>query len=136
MPVRAPNSIAIADRHALFHTGGPDVGGGELDGVAGTGGRAMARYQGEDDVLGADARLRRAVEVDPHGAGSPCDRRLGRHHMRGLGGADSEGERAQRAMRAGVAVGAHDGEAGLRQAEFRPDDVDDALAARFRDRNR
>src|SRR3977135_4100949 len=39
---------------------------------------------------------------------------------------DSEGEGAQRAVRAGVAVAAHDGLSGLRDSELGPDDVYDS----------
>ncbi len=42
--------------------------------------------------------------------------------------ADAVGERAERAMGAGVAVAAHQRHAGQREALLRPDDVDDALA--------
>ena len=43
-------------------------------------------------------------------------------------GADAIGERAERAMRRGVAVAAHDRGARQREALLRSDDVDDALA--------
>jgi hypothetical protein len=46
-----------------------------------------------------------------------------------LGGADAEGERAERAVRRGVAVAADDGHPRLGEPELRPDDVDDPLAA-------
>ena len=45
-----------------------------------------------------------------------------------LGGADAVGERAERAVRAGMAVAADDGGARQREALLRPDDVNDALA--------
>ena len=48
--------------------------------------------------------------------------------MLDLGGADAVGERAERAVRAGVAVAADQRHAGQRKALLRPDDVDDALA--------
>ena len=47
--------------------------------------------------------------------------------MLDLGGADAEGERAEGAMRRGVAVAADDGHAGLGQALLGADDMDDAL---------
>jgi hypothetical protein len=46
--------------------------------------------------------------------------------MADLGGADAEGEGAERAVGAGVAVAADDGLAGLRDAELGSDDVHDA----------
>ncbi len=48
--------------------------------------------------------------------------------MREFAGADAPGERAQRAVRAGVAVAAEQRHAGQREAELGPDDVHDALA--------
>jgi hypothetical protein len=56
------------------------------------------------------------------------DQRLRRQHMLDLGGADAEGQRAERAMGRGVAVAADDGGAGQREALLGADDVDDALA--------
>ena len=53
---------------------------------------------------------------------------LGGEHVRRLAGADAPGERPQPAVRAGVAVGAHDQHPGLGDAELGADDVDDALA--------
>ncbi len=47
--------------------------------------------------------------------------------MLDLGGADAKSERAHRAVGRGVAVAADDRHAGLAQALFRPNDVDDAL---------
>ena len=51
---------------------------------------------------------------------------LGGEHVADLGRADAEGEGAESAVRARVAVAANDGLAGLRDAELRPDDVHDA----------
>ena len=48
-------------------------------------------------------------------------------HVLDLARADAEGERAERAVRGGVAVAADDGHARLGEPEFRADDVDDAL---------
>ena len=48
--------------------------------------------------------------------------------MLDLGGADAIGERAERAVRAGMAVAADERGAGQRKALLGPDDVDDALA--------
>ena len=53
---------------------------------------------------------------------------LRREHVLDLGRADAEGERAEGAVRRGVAVAADDRQARLREAELRADDVDDALA--------
>ena len=50
-------------------------------------------------------------------------------HVLHFAGADAEGQRAERAVRGGVAVSANDGLAGLRDSEFGTDDVHDALIA-------
>jgi hypothetical protein len=64
---------------------------------------------------------------DAHVLGFFLDQRLRGQHMLHLAGADAVGQRAESAMRRGVAVAAHNGHAGQREALFRPDDVDDAL---------
>src|SRR2546430_17102352 len=51
---------------------------------------------------------------------------LRREHVADLGGADAEGQRPEGAVRAGVAVAAHDGLARLREAQLRANDVHDA----------
>ena len=67
-----------------------------------------------------------ALDVDGEGLRLALQQALGREHVADLGGADAEGEGAEGTVRAGVAVAAHDGHAGLRGAEFRADDVHDA----------
>src|SRR5260370_983750 len=49
--------------------------------------------------------------------------------MLDFAGADAEGQRTESAVRGSVAIAADDGETGLRDAEFRADDVHDALIA-------
>ncbi len=71
---------------------------------------------------------KRAVDLDQHVLGLLLDQRLGRQHMLDLRGADAMGQRAEGAMRRGVAVAADDGGAGQGEALLGADDVDDALA--------
>ena len=52
---------------------------------------------------------------------------LRREHVAHLRGADAERDRAQRAVRRGVAVAARDRHARLRETELGTDHVDDAL---------
>ena len=59
--------------------------------------------------------------------GPALDQRLRRQHMGQFAGADAEGQRAEAAMGAGMAVAADDQAAGQAQAQFGPDDMDDAL---------
>jgi hypothetical protein len=79
-----------------------------------------------------------SLAVTPFGARRPpdqhrswrflLDQRLRGQHMLGLGRADAEGERPERAMRGGVAVAADDRRAGQGQPQLGADDMDDALA--------
>jgi hypothetical protein len=55
---------------------------------------------------------------------------LRRQHVRDLAGADAEGQRAEGAVGAGVAVAADDGRAWLGDAQLGADDVDDPLPLR------
>ena len=105
-----------------------DGAAGIFDGIAGAAGGADMPDQREDQVLGGDAERQLALERHAHGFRPALDQGLRRQHMRKLARADAEGERAEAAMRAGVAVAADDQAAGQAQAEFRTDDMDDALA--------
>jgi hypothetical protein len=78
--------------------------------------------------LAADAFGQLAVHRHAHVLGLLLDQRLGRQHVLDLRSADAMRERAEGAMRRGVAVAADDGRARQREALLRPDDVDDALA--------
>ena len=84
--------------------------------------------QRKDHVLRGDAKRKLALEPHAHGLGPTLDQRLRRQHMRQLARSDAEGERAQPAMGAGMAVAADDQAARQAQAQFGPDDMNDALA--------
>ena len=66
--------------------------------------------------LAVTPRPRGPVERDPHRAGPVLGQGLRGQHVLDLAGADAEGERAEGAVRRGVAVAADDGHAGLRDA--------------------
>ena len=68
-----------------------------------------------------------AVDVDRHRLERPQRQRLGGEHVLDLRGADAHRQCAERAVRRGVAVAAHDRHARLGQAQLRSDDVHDAL---------
>ena len=71
--------------------------------------------------------LELAVDADLAGLGLALQQRLrGQDHL-DLARPDAEGQRPEGAVRGGVGVAADDGHARLRQAQLRPDDVDDAL---------
>ena len=69
-----------------------------------------------------------AVDGDRHRARPHLRQRLRREHVLDLARADAERERAERAVRRGVAVAAHDRHARLREPLLGPDHVHDALA--------
>ena len=96
--------------------------------MAGAARRADLADDGEDDVLGGDAVGELAVDHDLHVLRLRLDQRLRRQHVLDLGRADAVRQRAEGAVRRGVAVAADDRRAGQREALLGADDVDDALA--------
>ncbi len=70
-----------------------------------------------------------AAHLDLHGLRFELREALRGEHVLDFAGADAEGERAERAVRGGVAVAANDRQSRLRDAEFRADDMHDALIA-------
>jgi hypothetical protein len=98
-----------------------------LHGVAGPGRGSEARDQREDQVLGGHAAGERAVQSHSHLLQALLAHGLRGERVRALGGADSERQRAQRAVRAGVTVPADHGDAGEHEPELRADDVHDPL---------
>ena len=69
-----------------------------------------------------------AVDADAHVLGFALDQRLRGEHVLDLGRADAVRQRAEGAVRRGMAVAANDGRAGQREALLGADDVHDALA--------
>ena len=97
--------------------------------MAGAAGGADLADDGEDHVLRGHARRQLAVDGDAHVLRLALDQRLRGEHVLDLARADAVRERAEGAVRGGVAVAADDGHAGEREALLGADDVDDALAA-------
>src|ERR1700688_532389 len=83
--------------------------------------------QRQHEVFGGHAEWQAALEPYPHGLRPALDDGLRRQHMRQLARSDTEGQRAQPAMRTGVAVATDDQATRKAEAEFGPDDMDDAL---------
>ena len=129
MPARAPPSIDM-----LQTVMRPSIDSARIASpaysmsVAGAAGGADLADDGEDDVLGGDAGRQLAVDLHQHVLRLLLDQRLRREHMLDLRRADAVRQRAESAMRRGVAVAADDGHARQREALLRADDVDDALA--------
>ena len=120
----------VADRQPALHREPLDRRAGVLDHVADAAVDAEPADRGEHEVLRGHAGGQLAVEADrAASAACRCWQRLRREHVLDLGRADAERERAERAVRRGVRVAAHDRHAGLRQPELRADHVHDALAA-------
>ena len=81
----------------------------------------------EDDVFGRHAARPLAVDRDAEGLGLRLHEALCGKHVLDFARADAEGERAECAVRAGVAVAANNRHPRLRQSQLRADDVNDAL---------
>ena len=126
---RAPAALDghVADRHAALHRERLDGRAGVLDDVADRAVDAHLADRAEDQVLGRDAEAQLALVADAHRLGLALHEALGGEHVLDLAGADAEGQRAEGAVRGGVAVAADDRHARLGDAELGPDDVDDAL---------
>ncbi len=84
----------------------------------------------QDQILRSDPGAEFAFDPDFHRFRRAQLQRLRRQHMLDLAGADAEGQRADAAMRGGVAIPTHDRRTGEREALFRPDHMDDALFGR------
>src|SRR5206468_869679 len=102
---------------------------GILDHISGRAVRADLADDGEDHIFGRDAVTEFAVDANLQRLRARLRQALRGEYVFHFAGPDAEGERAERAVRAGVAIAADDGETGLREAEFRPDHVDDALSS-------
>ena len=81
----------------------------------------------EDDVFGGRSFVEGTFDVDAHEFWLALEQALGTHHHFHFAGADAKGDRAEGAVRGGVAVAADDRHTWLGDAQFRSDDVYDAL---------
>ena len=81
----------------------------------------------QNDIFGGHAVGQRAVNANFHGFGLELAEGLRGEDVFHFGGADADGETAERAVCRGMAVAADDRFAGQGIAKIRPDDVDDAL---------
>ena len=119
----------VADRHPLFHAQGPDRRAGVFEHVAGAAVGGELANQVQDQVLGRYAAAQLAVDPQLHRFGQCLEQRLRGQHVLHFAGADPERQRAERAVRGGVAVAADDRHARLRVAQLRADHVDDPLVS-------
>ncbi len=119
----------VADRHAPFHRQGFNRFAGIFDDIAGAAGGADLADDRQRDVLGADAVMQAAIDLDQHVLGLGLDQGLGREHMLDFRRANAMRQSPEGAVGGGVAVAADDRRAGKRKALFRTDDMNDALTA-------
>ena len=118
----------VADGHPAFHRKRFDGRTRVFDHMASTARGAGLADDRQGNVLGGDARGNRAVDLDQHVLRFLGNKGLRGQHMLDLGGADTMGQRSERAVGGGVAVAADDGHAGLGPTLFGTDDVHNALA--------
>src|SRR5690606_10542650 len=95
--------------------------------VAGAAGSADLANDGQDDVLRRYALRQLAVDDNAHVLRFALNERLRGEHMLDLGRTDAVSQRAESAVRRGMAVAADDRRAWQREALLRADDVHDAL---------
>ena len=117
----------VAHRHAFVHRHRTDRRSAVFDDEPGGAAEAELGNQRKHDVFRRHTGMQRAGHI--HGEG--FERRL-QQALRGKGLLDfarpnANRQRAECAVRRRVAITTHDGHAGLRQPQFRADDVHDAL---------
>ena len=123
----APLDRHVADGHPGLHRELLDGLAAVLDDVALPAARARVGDEREHQVLGGHAAGRLPLIVTAIVLGLACISVCVASTCSTSDGADAERDRAERAVRAGVAVAADDRHAGLGQAELRADHVHDAL---------
>ena len=117
----------VADGHALFHGERANGGAGVFEDATVAAADADARDEIQDDIFGADAGTQGSIDTDFISERAALQQALRGEDVFHLTGADAERECTECAVRGGVAVTADDGLAGLREALFGSDDVNDAL---------
>ncbi len=117
----------VAHGHAAFHVEAADGFASVFENVSIAAGDADFADDGEDYVFGGDAGRKFSVDDDVSRFGASLLKALRGENVLDFAGADAEGESAEGSVSGSVAIAADDGEAGLSDAEFGADDVDDAL---------
>jgi len=117
----------VADGHAAFHGKFANGLAAVFRNVARAAADADFADDGENDVLCGDAFRAFAVHENVQRFGFRLHKALRGENVLHFAGADAEGKGAEGAMRGSVAIAADDGVAGLRDAEFRADNVNNAL---------
>jgi hypothetical protein len=116
----------VAYRHPFIHVQRPDRRTAKLDHVPGAATDTDPADDGQHQVLGGNASLDAAIDIDGQRPGLALQQALRGQHMADFGGTDAECEGAKRPMRAGMAVTTDNGLARLRGTQLRTDHVNDA----------
>ena len=117
----------VAHGHAAFHGKFADGLTAVFRDVACAAADSDFSDDGENDVFRGDAFRPLSMNENVKRFRFRLDEALRRENVLDFARADAKSERAEGAVRGSVAVAADDGLSGLRDAEFRADDVDDAL---------
>src|SRR5712675_1979808 len=117
----------IADGKPPFDREVANGAAGIFHGVTGPARGADVTDQREDEILGGHAEWQPALEHHAQGFWPALDDCLRCQHMRQFARSDTERQRAQPAMRAGMAVAADDQTTGKAEAKLWSDDMDDTL---------
>ena len=124
---RATFNGHVADGHAAVHGKGTNRFAAIFRDVAGAAADPDFADDGEDDVFRGHAFGALAIYHDVHRLGATLYEALRGQHVFHFAGADTESQRAERAVCGRMAIAADDGLAGLGDAQFGADDVHDAL---------
>src|SRR6266851_452255 len=117
----------VADGHAPVHGKGANGFAAVFGDVAVAAGDARFPDDGKNQVLCRNASGAFSMHQNVERLGARLNETLRRKHMLDFAGADAKSQRAERAVGGGMTVAANKGLAGLGDAEFRADDVHDAL---------
>src|SRR5262249_48439120 len=117
----------VTDCQPTFHRERSDGAAGVFNCMACAAPDAYARNDRECHVLRSDAFRGDAIKKYTQRTRSGLPKALCRQHLLVLRRADTNGVGAKRPMRRRVRIAAHKKEPGLRNAEFRSDNMDDAL---------
>ena len=117
----------IAQSHAPFHGEAANDGPTELDDVARPDFCPQMANDEEGQVFGGDARSKLALHANVHRFGSFLEQALCCQHLFDFACPDAKGQRAKRSMGRGMRVSTHNRHPRQGKAQFRPDDMHNAL---------
>ena len=128
---RAGLDAHVAQGHAAFHGERANRRTRILDHAAAGAVGSDVADDAQRNIFRRHCRAELAVHRDAEGFGARLRQALGGQNVLHFRSADAEGQRAESAMGAGVAVAANDGHARLGNAELRADHMHDPLFGRL-----